>query len=140
MGFPAGVRRDFAALEQRRLQAADLLQRGLSQSEVARRVGAHRQSVSQWAEVLRRQGRKGLRKAGRAGRKAGLRPEDLRRIEKGLKRGPEALGYETSLWTAWRVAHLIEKECGVKYHPVQAWRILGKVKGKSRAEAPHPVE
>jgi hypothetical protein len=55
-----------------------------------------------------------------------LRPEDLRRIEKGLKRGPEALGYETSLWTAWRVAHLIEQECGVKYHPVQAWRILRK--------------
>jgi len=56
-----------------------------------------------------------------------LRPEDLRRIEKGLKRGPEALGYETSLWTAWRVAHLIEQECGVKYHPVPAWRILRKL-------------
>ena len=53
-----------------------------------------------------------------------MRPEDLRRIEKGLKRGPEALGYETGLWTSWRVAHLIEQECGVKYHPVQAWRIL----------------
>jgi transcriptional regulator with XRE-family HTH domain len=31
------------------MQAADLLQKGLSQSEVARQVGAHRQSVSQWA-------------------------------------------------------------------------------------------
>jgi transposase len=41
-----------------------------------------------------------------------------------LKRGPEALGYETGLWTSWRVAHLIEQECGVKYHPSQAWRIL----------------
>ena len=64
----------------------------------------------------------------------------LRRIEKGLKRGAEALDYETSLWTAWRVAHLIEKECGVKYHPVQAWRILRKMKGKSRAKARMPVE
>jgi transposase len=53
-----------------------------------------------------------------------LRPEDLRRIERGLKRGPQALGYETSLWTSWRVAHLIEHECRVKYHPSQAWRIL----------------
>ena len=42
----------------------------------------------------------------------------------GLKRGPQALGYETSLWTSWRVAHLIEQECGVQYHPSQAWRIL----------------
>jgi transposase len=65
-----------------------------------------------------------LKKAGHAGRRARLRPEDLRRIERGLKRGPQVLGYETSLWTSWRVAHLIEQECGVKYHPSQAWRIL----------------
>jgi transposase len=124
MGFPAGVRRDFAALERRRLQAADLLRQGLSQSEVARQVGAHRQSVGQWAEVLREQGRKGLKKAARAGRPGKLRPEDLQRIERGLKRGPEKLGYGTSLWTSARVAHLIEQECGVRYAAGHAWRIL----------------
>jgi hypothetical protein len=43
--------------------------------------------------------------------------EDLRRIERGLKRGPQALGYESDLWTSARVAHLIEKECGVRYPP-----------------------
>jgi transposase len=106
------------------MEAARLLEKGYSQSEVARRVGAHRQSVSQWARQLEQGGRRALKKAGRAGRKPRLRPEDLRRIEGGLKRGPEALGYETGLWTSWRVAHLIEQECGVKYHPSQAWRIL----------------
>jgi putative transposase len=124
MGNPAGVRRDFEALEQRRMEAARLLEQGHSQSEVARRVRVHRQSVSQWARQLEQGGRHALKKAGRAGRKPRLRPEDLRRIERGLKRGPEALGYETSLWTSWRVAHLIEQECGVKYHSSQAWRIL----------------
>jgi transposase len=39
-------------------------------------------------------------------------PEDLRRIEREQKRGPEALGYETGLWTSAQVAHLIESECG----------------------------
>ena len=106
------------------MEAARLLEKGYSQSEVARRVGAHRQSVSQWARQLEQGGRRALKKAGRAGRKPRLRPEDLRRIERGLKRGPQALGYETSLWTSWRVAHLIEHECGVRYHPSQAWRIL----------------
>ena len=53
MGFPAGVRRDFEALERRRMQAARLLEKGYSQSEVARRVGAHRQSVGQWAAELK---------------------------------------------------------------------------------------
>lgn len=124
MGFPAGMRRDFEALERRRLQAADLLRKGVSQSEVARRVGAHRQSVSQWAEALREKGRQGLKKAGRAGRRARLSAEDRKRIERGLKRGPEALGYGTSLWTSARVAHLIEQECGIRYHPGHAWRIL----------------
>ncbi len=124
MGNPAGVRRDFEKLEHRRLDAVDLLRQGIHQSEVARRVGAHRQSVSRWAKQLEQGGKRALRKAGRAGRKPRLSSEDLRRIEKCLKRGPQALGFETALWTSWRVAYLIERECGVKYHPSQAWRIL----------------
>jgi len=124
VGFPAGERRDFEALEKRRIQAAALLRQGVSQSEVARQVGVHRQSVSEWAAKLREQGKRGLRKAGRAGRRPRLRPEDIQRIERGLKRGAEGLGYETNLWTAHRVTHLIEQECGIQYHPGHVWRIL----------------
>ena len=124
MGNPAGVRRDFEALEQRRRKAAAMLRQGVPQADVARRVAVCRQSVSRWARQLELGGLRALNKTGSAGRKPRLRPEDLRRIERGLKRGPEALGYETSLWTSWRVAHLIERECAVKYHPSQAWRIL----------------
>lgn len=114
----------FQKLEERRFLAARLLRQGVPQAEVARRVRASRQSVSRWAQQLEQGGRRALRKADRAGRKARLSAADLRRIERGLKRGPEALGYETSLWTSWRVAHLIETACGVHYHPSQAWRIL----------------
>jgi transposase len=124
MGNPAGVRRDFDKLERRRLDAVDLLRQGIHQAEVARRVGAHRQSVNRWARQLEQGGKRALRKAGRAGRKPRLTAEHLRRIEIGLKRGPQALGFETALWTSWRVAYLIERECGVKYHSSQAWRIL----------------
>src|SRR5712691_10855913 len=101
MGNPAGVRRDFPKLEERRLVGARLLRRGMHPAEV------HRQSVSRWEAQLKKGVLRALKQAGRAGRKARLRPEDLRRIERGLKRGPEALGYETGLWTSWRVAHLI---------------------------------
>src|ERR1700682_5471880 len=124
MGFPAGVSRDFAALERRRMRAASLLAKVLSQSEVARRVGAHRQSVSKWAAELEAKGRAGLKKAGRAGRKPRLSAEQIRKLEQRRKRGPQALGYETSLWTANRVAHLIEQESGVNYHPGHVWKIL----------------
>ncbi len=104
--------------------AARLLQQGVSEAEVARRVGVHRQSVNRWAQQLAKAGRSALKRAPRTGRPAQLSAADRKRIEQGLKRGPQALGYRTGLWTAWRVADLIERECGVKYSTVQAWRVL----------------
>jgi len=124
MGNPRGVKRDFGALEARRLRAASLLKQGESQAEVARALSVHRQTVYRWAARVRAHGRAALKQAGRAGRKPRLSAAELRRIEQGLKRGPEALGFESGLWTAPRVAKLIEQECGVKYHPGHVWRIL----------------
>jgi putative transposase len=127
MGNTRGFKRDsecFKTLEQRRLKGARLLEQGVHQSEVARRVGVHRQSVSRWARQLEEAGRAGLKRAGRAGRKPKLSAADLKRIEQGLKQGPEALGYSTSLWTSQRVAHLIEQECGVQYSSTHVWRLL----------------
>ncbi|MEE8542893.1 MAG: IS630 family transposase [Gammaproteobacteria bacterium] len=124
MGNPAGVTRDFVALERRRLRAATLLAHGVREAEVARRVGVHRQSVHRWARHFQTAGRTGLKRAGRAGRKPRLTTADRRRIVAGLTRGPEALGYGTPLWTAWRVADLIERECGVTYSAGHVWAIL----------------
>jgi transposase len=127
MGNPAGVRRDFAALEARRMEAARLLRQGLSQSLVAREVGVHRQSVSRWARELEQSGVRGLRKAKRSGRPAKLTAAQLRDLERALKRGPEALGFDTGLWTASRVRELIEYRTGVRYHEDHVWRILRKL-------------
>ena len=124
MGNPKGVGRDFEALERRRLRAVALLDQGLNESEVARRLEVSHTSVNRWARVLGQQGAKGLKPAGRAGRKPRLSAEDLKRLEQGLLKGPEALGYETPLWTLWRVRHLIEQELGVRYHQGHVWRIL----------------
>jgi len=124
MGNPAGVRRNFGALERRRMEAAELLKRGVSQSEVARRLGVHRQSVIRWARQLAQSGKAGLKKAGRAGRKPRLSSAQLKQIEHALKRGPQALGYATGVWTASRVRELIEDLCGVRYHEAHVWRIL----------------
>jgi transposase len=106
------------------MRAARLLQQGVPEAEVARRVGVHRQSVNRWAQQVAKGGRSALKRAAHTGRPPQLSVADCQRIEQGLKRGPEALGYRTSLWTAWRVADLIERECGVKYSTVHAWRVL----------------
>jgi transposase len=121
------MKRDFQALERRRLKAAKLLAQGVSQAEVARRVGAHRQSVNRWAKALAEGGKTALKHPGRAGRKPLLGPKELKRIGRALKRGPGALGYDTELWTTERVAALIEGETGVRYHPGHVWKILRKM-------------
>src|SRR5438094_319078 len=72
MGNPAGVRRDFDALEKRRFQAIRLLERGENQSAIARQVKVVRQTVARWVQQYRAQGKSALWKAGRAGRKPHL--------------------------------------------------------------------
>jgi transposase len=127
MGNPAGVKRDFEALEKRRFEAFRLLKKGLSEAEVARQVGAHRQSVNRWAQQIEEHGREGLKKAGRAGRRSRLGLGDLKKLEDRLKQGPQAIGYETNLWTLARVAKVIERDFGVKYHPGHVGWLLGKL-------------
>ena len=114
MGNPAGVRRDFERLEERRFKAFGLLKKGLSEAEVARQVGVHRQSVNRWAEQIEKRGREGLKKAGRAGRKPRLKETDLKKLEIKLKQGPQALGYETNLWT------LPKTFTDLSYHAIRA--------------------
>lgn len=99
MGNPAGVKRDFEGLEQRRFRAYGLLKQGQSEAEVARQVGVHRQSVNRWAQQIEKSGRGGLKKAGRAGRKPRLSEADLRKLEAKLKEGSQSVGYETNLWS-----------------------------------------
>lgn len=124
MGNPAGVRRDFEALEKRRFAAMRLLKEGLNQSEAARRVKVARQTVARWKRECRTEGKRALKKADRAGRRALLNDSQRQALVKRLLEGPEKLGYETPLWTCPRVAHLIEQEFGVKYHPGHVWKVL----------------
>lgn len=125
MGNPAGVKRDFVALERRRFEAVRLLEKSdLNQSEVARRLQVCRQTVNRWADEFRAGGPEALNKAGRAGRRPGLTAADRERLQELLLQGPERLGYETPLWTCARVAHLIDDEFGVDYHPGHVWKIL----------------
>jgi len=76
----------------------------MSEAEVARQPGVHRQSVNRWAQKVATEGPRGLldrrtslKHAGRVGRPPRLSDADRRRIERALKRGPEALGYATGL-------------------------------------------
>lgn len=117
-------RREFEALEKRRMKAARLFGEGRSQAEVVRALGVSRQSVSRWYRAWQREGKPALKGAGRAGRKPKLTPAQLGQVEQALLRGPLAHGYATLLWTLPRIAALIARLTGVQYHPGHVWRIL----------------
>src|ERR1700694_2633989 len=121
--------RDHHAMEQRRMRAADLLERGMIPAEIARQVGVAHQVVSEWRKAWRQGGREALRSAGPAGRKPKLNDGQLAEVANALARGAGANGYLTDVWTLPRVAEVIEKVTGVFYHPGHVWYIL-----------PHPLE
>ena len=124
-------RRDFRALEERRMRAVDLFEQGVRPAEIARQVGVGHQTVSDWRTVWRQAGRAGLRAAGRAGRLPKLSRDQLAQVKAALAEGPEANGYTTDLWTLARVAAVIERVSGVAYHPHHVWRILREQLGWS---------
>lgn len=128
----AGQKRDFDELERRRMTAAKLLNRGISQAEVARRVKVSRESVRRWSNQIRQDGSlAALKKAGRAGRKPGLSAADLRRLETILRAGPEESGFANELWTLDRIADVIRKEFDAEYHSGHVWWILRRKLGWS---------
>lgn len=107
-----------AQLEERRLAAAALLRQGrLTQAAIARHLGVSRASVSRWAAALHQQGRRALRARPRTGRPPRLDARAWSRLGRLLDRGAQAAGFESERWTLRRIAALIAREFGVRYHP-----------------------
>jgi transposase len=111
----------------RRVRAGRLLQQGKGPPEVARMVGAPRQTVYRWLEVLETGGMDALRDMSKGGRPARLGAAELSRLYVALLEGAPAHGFATPLWTLKRVRLLIEREFGVRYSEVHVWRLLGQL-------------
>jgi transposase len=127
MGFPKGQKRDFNALQRRRLKAAALFDKGLPPAEVARQLGVSCQSASRWQEAWEQGGTAALKKASKAGRPPRLKPGELTALKRALKAGPGEHGFATELWTTERVAQVIQALFGVQYHPDHVGRLLGQM-------------
>ena len=105
-------------MEERRLEAARLLRQGrLSQAEIAQQLGASRASVSRWAATLAQDGQRGLEARPIPGRSPRLDEKAWVRLGRLLDRGAMAASFATERWTLKRIAALIEREFGVRYHP-----------------------
>ena len=124
MGRWSQLHRDTATLEERRLKALGLLGSGLSQSEVARRLGVTPTAVCQWKSAVERGGEKALQAIPRSGRPTLVPRATLATLPDLLARGALSFGFSTDLWTIPRILQVTESAWGVRYTPTAMWRLL----------------
>ena len=113
-----------AELKTRRRLAGRLLLEGRKIGEVAEIVAASESSVKRWRRIVEKGGLEALKAKPHPGQKPRLNEKQKQRLTEILLAGPCRAGYRTDLWTCRRVAEVIAKKFGVKYHPAHVWKIL----------------
>lgn len=111
-------------LEVKRRIAGRLLLQGKRVAEVARLVEASWSAVKRWKTAVEAGGLDALAAKPHAGKKCRLTARQKEQLVKVLTRGPLKSGYANDLWTCARVAEVIERRFGVRYHVDHVWRLL----------------
>lgn len=109
-------------LERRRRRAVELLEQGEAPAVVARILGVRPTSLHRWRR-LARQG-EGLAAKPVRGARRRLTDLQLGELEQLLHQGPTKHGFPNELWTSARVAQVIQRHFGVKYHKDYVRRLL----------------
>jgi len=107
MRYPDGGGLDAAERARRervRLAAAEMIEAGASDREVAKRFRVSRMSVNRWRRALAAGGREALASRGAGGAKCKLSEAQVAELEAVLDAGPAAVGYLDQCWTLARVA------------------------------------
>ena len=111
----------------RRVRAGRMLLKGKTPAQVAAAVSAPRQTVYRWLDVLNDGGIDALRSVNKGGRPAQLDGAQYQELRQVLLDGPQAVGFDTDLWTLKRVREVIRRRFGVQFSEVHVWRVLGKL-------------
>lgn len=114
-------------LERRRQRAIQLRKRGLSTLAIAEQLGCSHSSVVRWRQAYERDGARGLAPRPIPGRPPKLAPRQQPRLVRLLLKGPLAAGYPTDLWTLDRIARVIQRQLGIRYHPCHVWKLLRRL-------------
>jgi transposase len=104
-------------LEARRCLAVQCAEQGHSTPDIAELLGVDARSVRRWLAAFRRHGAAGLAAQPATGRPPKLNAAQVRIVRRWLAGSPTEQGFATELWSAPRLAQLIEQEWGVSFHP-----------------------
>jgi transposase len=96
---------------------------GYEAAEVAEFLGVHPSSVRRWWRAYQKHGAAGLAAKPVPGRPPKLTAAQEAQVLSWLGENPTSFGFATELWTAKRLALLIKRRCGVKFHSnyLSAW-------------------
>ena len=104
-----------ARRERVRLAAAEMIEAGASDREVAKHFRVSRMSANRWRRALAAGGRAALATKGAGGAKCKLTAAQVAELETVLDAGPAACGYTDQCWTLARVADQAWARFGVEY-------------------------
>jgi len=104
-------------LEARRVSAVRRVDERWSQRDVAEFLGVHPVTVAKWVARHRADANDGLKAKPAPGRPRFLTDAQERKVLGWLNELPTEHGFATDLWTARRVAELILRKFGVRFHP-----------------------
>jgi transposase len=105
-----------ARRERMRLEAAELIDGGASDGQVAKKFRVSRMSANRWRRALEAGGREALASRGAGRAKFKLTPAQLAELEAALEAGPAFWGWgEDQCWTLARIADLVQRRFRVQY-------------------------
>ena len=127
MSLKHRAKRDSDAVERRRRAAIADWRRGMIPYHIAHKYGVSHVSVLRWIERYEREGSRGLASKRPTGRPPKLPAGWLRRLPAILLKGAAQFGYLSDLWTTRRVAEVIHRFTGVRYHQDHVCRLLHRL-------------
>ncbi len=114
--------------EGRRLRALELYRQGWKQKHIAEALGVTCGAVSQWVKRIREVPDESavevLRRRKPTGAPSHLSASQRQELSLLLARGARTWGYHSDIWTYRRVADVIERAYGVRYHESYVGRLL----------------
>ena len=104
-----------AQRERVRLAAAEWIEEGASDRDVAARFRVTRMSANRWRRALAAGGRPALASNGPGGARCKLSTTQLSELPALLDAGPAAWGWADQCWTLARIAAVVHERFGVDY-------------------------
>lgn len=111
----------------KRVKAVLAYTAGESVTDICRTVDLSCRTVFNCWERYQREGVTGLLEGEHTGRPSRLSVEQQETLCEILDSGPVAYGFETGLWTAPRIAQVIEAEFHVQYHSHHVCKLLAQL-------------